>query len=139
MQKILFSKSEEETKYFAKSIASTLKSGSIIALYGELGVGKTIFVKGLIPALSEYKESVVSSPTFTYLHVFESTPPIYHFDLYRIKTAQAFLEMGFSDYFDHQGICLIEWPECIRTFLPSHTIHIEILYLEEGERQINVR
>lgn len=138
-KKSSFSASEAETKRFAQSFANILKPGSIIALHGELGAGKTTFVKGLIPAINGIEESQIQSPTFTYLHVFESPPPVYHFDLYRMRNAYAFLELGFLDYFDGEGICLIEWPERINALLPDHTIHIEILHIDEKKRQIDVR
>lgn len=135
----LLSASAEETKTLAQNFAQILKPGSILALHGELGAGKTTFVKGLIPALCGLQENLIQSPTFNYLNVFEVAPPIYHFDLYRIKNAYAFLEMGFLDYFDGEGICLIEWPERINALLPPHTIHIEIFHVDSKKRQIDVR
>ena len=112
-------KNVEETRAFAKQLAQRLKPGDIIALFGDLGSGKTTFVQGLIPS----KE--VTSPTFSYLHIYGN---FYHFDLYRLPSIDDFIALGFQDYFFAGGICCIEWPEKIVSLLPPHSIHIHFFH-----------
>ncbi|HRW58596.1 MAG TPA: tRNA (adenosine(37)-N6)-threonylcarbamoyltransferase complex ATPase subunit type 1 TsaE [Chlamydiales bacterium] len=132
------SSSEDETKEFARNLAISLGPNSIIALLGDLGSGKTTFTKGLTEKLQIENSDVVTSPTFTYLNIYEAPIPIYHFDLYRIETADAFLAMGFEEYFYNKGICLIEWADPILTILPKGTILIRISHIDENQRKITI-
>lgn len=119
------SHSESETTDFAKSFATQLKCGDILALYGDLGTGKTVFSKGIINALT-HKNTDVPSPTFTLVQSYDTpTCPIYHFDFYRLKTPEEAFEIGIEDYFN-DGISLIEWPEKIGYLLPKKAIKIEL-------------
>ncbi len=119
------SHSESETTDFAKSFADQLKCGDILALYGDLGTGKTVFSKGIINALT-HKNTDVPSPTFTLVQSYDTpTCPIYHFDFYRLKTPEEAFEIGIEDYFN-DGISLIEWPEKIGYLLPKKAIKIEL-------------
>lgn len=121
-----------------KALAKELKSGSVLALSGELGAGKTILVKGLITGLIDIDPNLISSPTFTYLHVYQGILPIYHFDLYRLKNGEEFLQMGFGDYLEGEGISLIEWPSRISGLLPHNTLFIELKYLNPQDREISI-
>ena len=129
----------EETKAAGMHLASLLPAKAIITLSGELGAGKTTFVKGIVEACTKIESREVNSPTFTYINSFSGNGhTIYHFDLYRLKNAQEFLAMGFDEYFD-QGICCIEWAEKIPEILPNDRIHVEILYKkQEGLRVIKI-
>lgn len=119
------SHSESETTDFAKSFATQLKCGDILALYGDLGTGKTVFSKGIINALTHINTDV-PSPTFTLVQSYDTpTCPIYHFDFYRLKTPEEAFEIGIEDYFN-DGISLIEWPEKIGYLLPKKAIKIEL-------------
>ena len=129
---------EEETLAFGQSLAQGLKKGSVLALYGDLGAGKTTLVKGIVSALTGIEVKEVVSPTFTYLQLYEYAPLICHFDLYRMKTAAQFIEMGFLDYLGEEGICLIEWPERIANLLPAHTVRVELVYANEKARGVYV-
>ena len=117
------SQSEADTLSFAKEFAKTLKGDEIIALWGTLGMGKTVFARGIIQALTGRQEEV-PSPTFTLLQTYE-TPKgeVFHFDFYRLKNAQEAYEIGIEDAFEN-GISLIEWPEKIGKLLPKRAIHI---------------
>ncbi len=126
-------KSAEETQAFGKDLAKRLNYGSIVALYGELGSGKTQLVKGICKGLGV--EQTVSSPTFIIVNEYSSLkfPLIFHFDLYRTKTQVEILNMGFYDYLKEKSIVLIEWPEHIEDILPIETIKIHIAHTVENE------
>lgn len=134
----VFLSTEIETILFAKEFAHTLEKGDIIALHGELGAGKTTFVKAVVASLSHEKQ-IVQSPTFTYLHIYDGPFPIYHFDLYRLANEQAFLEKGFLDFLSEgEGVCLIEWPDRIKNLLPKQTRHIHLEHEQSGGRTIAI-
>lgn len=109
----------------ADSFFRSLKPNDIVAFTGDLGAGKTSFIKGMLAG--QLREEEVQSPTFVYLNVYPSKPIVYHFDLYRLKSAEEFLSMGFDEYFEKDGICLLEWADRIETILPPHTqfVHLE--------------
>lgn len=115
-------KSENDTKNFAKKLASKLKPKDVVVLTGELGSGKTKFVEGF---LSYYGlENEISSPTFTIVNEYNKDGiNIYHFDVYRLEDSSEFYEIGGEEYFEN-GICLIEWGELIKDALPKDYIHI---------------
>lgn len=129
---------EEEMEKFGQQLASSLKSGAIVALHGDLGAGKTTLVKGIVGELTLLPKQTVQSPTFTYLNIYDSELPIYHFDLYRLKGANEFIQLGFLDFLEENGICLIEWAERISSLLPANTIHVELSQAGEGKRKIDV-
>ena len=89
-------------------------------------------------ALGLGSTDLVQSPTYVYLQIYEASLPIFHFDLYRLISSEDFLAMGFEEFFHKKGICLIEWPERIRSILPQKAIRIEIHSLSENERMIHV-
>lgn len=130
------SKNPEDTFAFAKQIASYMQKGMVIAFFGNLGAGKTFFIKGICRAL-EKDPIIVTSPTFTYLNIYEAIFPVYHFDLYRLENAEQFLKMGFDEYLQSDGICLIEWAEKIENLLPSDVIKIKLEHVAEDERKIS--
>lgn len=116
------SKNEEDTKKFARELASKLKAKDVVVLTGELGSGKTKFVEGF---LSYYGlENEISSPTFTIVNEYNKDDiKIYHFDVYRLEDSSEFYEIGGEEYFEN-GICLIEWGELIEDAIPKDFIHI---------------
>lgn len=116
--------SAQETFALGEAFSSYLKPNAILALSGDLGAGKTTFVQGLAVGLGI--EDTVVSPTFIYLNIYDSPSiPLFHFDLYRLKSHEDFMKLGFAEYFDEGGICAIEWPERIN--LPSQAIHLEFI------------
>lgn len=132
------SKSEEDTKNFAKSLASHLKKQDIIVLTGDLGSGKTKFTEGILSYFG--LENEISSPTFTIVNEYQKDDiTIYHFDVYRLEDSSEFYEMGGEEYFEN-GICLIEWGELIEDALPKNYIHITFSKDDKNEniRNINV-
>ncbi len=127
--------SPEETAEAAAQFAKTLRANDLVALTGDLGAGKTTFVKALAKALGS--NDLVQSPTYVYLQMYEASLPLFHFDLYRMKSADDFLAMGFEEYLSAGGITLIEWPQIIAHLLPENAIHIDIQTLSEWERALH--
>ena len=126
--------SADETFRIGHKWGSTLKAPCLIAFSGDLGAGKTTFIRGMADAFA-IDPYTVSSPTFTYLNIYRGRETIYHFDLYRLTNAQAFLSAGFDDLLQETAICCIEWAERIDGVLkePIHKISITILSEEQRE------
>ena len=116
---------EEDTFNIGKDIASKVKPGDIVCLDGDLGVGKTIFTKGFAIGLDI--EECITSPTFTIVQEYdEGRYPLYHFDVYRICDPEEMYEIGFEEYINGDGVCLIEWATMIEDILPKNIIKINI-------------
>lgn len=125
------SKSENDTKNFAKSLASHLKNRDIIVLTGDLGSGKTKFAEGILSYFG--LENEISSPTFTIVNEYQKDDiNIYHFDVYRLEDSSEFYEIGGEEYFEN-GICLIEWGELIEDALPKEYVHITFSRNDDDE------
>jgi len=135
MKKSIFiSKSENDTKNYAKNLASELKPKDIVILTGDLGSGKTKFVEGFLSYFGLEQE--ISSPTFTIVNEYKKNEiNIYHFDVYRLSDSSEFSEIGGEEYFEN-GICLIEWGELIEDILPKKYIHITF---EKDDENENIR
>ncbi len=128
------SKSENDTKDFAKNFAKVLNKNEVIVLTGELGSGKTKFVEGFLSYFG--LENEISSPTFTIVNEYKNKNiTIYHFDVYRLEDSSEFYEIGGDEYFD-KGICLIEWGELIKDALPKNYIHVTF---EKDDNDENIR
>ena len=122
---IIETHSEQETWEVGKKLAAQAKPGQIFALIGDLGVGKTIFTKGMAAGLGISEP--VNSPTFTIVQQYEEGRlPLYHFDVYRIGDVEEMDEIGYEDCFYGEGVCLIEWSTLIQEILPEDAIHITI-------------
>jgi tRNA threonylcarbamoyladenosine biosynthesis protein TsaE len=134
--KTFLSQSEEETRQLGYTFGKQLPKNSVVYFLGELGAGKTTFIKGLTEGISGFDPDHVNSPTFSYLNIYPGTLTVYHFDLYRMKNSAEFLSMGFEDYFDQDGICCIEWSERIADLLPSHVIAVTLTHVGQNLRQI---
>ena len=117
--------SAEETFELGKKIGQNAKPGQLYCLTGDLGVGKTVFTQGLAVGLGITEP--VNSPTFTILQIYEEGRiPFYHFDVYRIEEIEEMEEIGYEEYFDGAGVCLIEWANLIEEILPEEHIRIVI-------------
>lgn len=134
LQKFL-SKSPIETEQIAERLSQTLKGTEVIAMFGDLGAGKTAFTRGLAHGLGI--EDGVSSPTYALVNEYEGKFPIYHFDMYRVSTWDDLYSTGFFDYIDN-GILVIEWSENIEGFLPENRITIILHHISENEREITI-
>ncbi len=139
MPEIFESHSEEETMEIAGRLAASLGPGDIVGLTGDLGAGKTRFVKGVAKALGIDPESV-NSPTFTLIQEYAGRNglPLYHFDCYRIKSAEEALEIGSEEYFYGDGVSVIEWPEKIEEILPTRLIRVTITVIGPDSRRIEI-
>ncbi len=122
---IIETNSEKETYELGFSIGAKASAGQVFTLVGDLGVGKTVFTKGLAKGL-EIEESI-SSPTFTIVQVYEEGRlPFYHFDVYRIGDVEEMDEIGYEDYIYGEGVSLIEWANLIEDILPEHYTEVTI-------------
>ena len=129
---IIESYSERETFELGFKLGKEAAAGAVFTLVGDLGVGKTVFTKGLAKGLEI--DEPISSPTFTIVQVYEEGRlPFYHFDVYRIGDVEEMDEIGYEDYVYGQGVSLIEWANLIEEILPEHYTEIKIeKELEKG-------
>lgn len=124
-----------ETEVLAKKLAPFLEPGTVICLFGDLGAGKTTFIRGIASALGCDPE-IVTSPTFTYLNIYQGEHQIYHFDLYRLKDVEEFMGMGFETYLGDDAITCVEWSERIESLLEElPVLEIHIKHLGENKRE----
>lgn len=116
--------SPEDTFRFGKELGEKATQGDIYCLKGDLGVGKTVFTKGLAEGLEIYEH--ITSPTFTIVNVYDGRMPFYHFDVYRIADPEEMYEIGYEEMFYSNGVCLVEWAELIQELIPKNAVWIEI-------------
>ena len=135
--------STEETISYAGEFADKLQRGDIVALYGDLGSGKTQFVKGICLAFKSHTPA--TSPSFVILNRYEGLDKcgnellVYHFDLYRIKSLTELYDLGYEEFLQGNGICLIEWAEMLRDLLPKRRYDVRLsLGTDENERFIEI-
>ena len=133
------SNSVDDTIAFGKKVAAHLNPGDVVALYGNLGAGKTHFVKGIASGLG-YTVAAVTSPTYTLISEHKGQlVDLYHFDAYRLRSAQEIIDIGFIDYLGAEGICVLEWPEKVADVIPTDAIRIRVDYLgTENERSFEL-
>ncbi|MCP9291126.1 tRNA (adenosine(37)-N6)-threonylcarbamoyltransferase complex ATPase subunit type 1 TsaE [Gracilimonas sediminicola] len=129
------SSSVDETIQIGFEFGKQLTPGDVVCLAGDLGAGKTHFVKGVASFFGIEPEKV-SSPTYTLIHEYSGDTPVYHFDCYRLKHEQEALEIGAEEYFYGDGVCLVEWPEKIDGLIPEDAIWVEMSHLPENKRKI---
>lgn len=141
MEKVFETYSPEETLEIGRLLGENAGPGEVYALIGDLGTGKTVFTKGFAQGLGI--EEPVNSPTFTILQIYEEGRiPLYHFDVYRIEEPEEMEEVGFDEYIDGDGVCLIEWAGRIGDLLPPDVTVVRIeKNLDRGPdyRRITVR
>ncbi len=126
----------EATQALGRSLGARLSPGDIVALYGDLGAGKTRLAKGICEAFGIDPETV-TSPTFTLINEYRGNDlDVYHIDAYRLKTLTEFFRLGYEEYFFGEGVTMIEWPERVEEVLPPETIRVRIEHLGETTRHI---
>jgi len=135
MIKKLISQSAAETIQVACDLTCELKAGDILLLEGDLGAGKTTFVKGLAKGLKAKTNQVVS-PTFVLMNIYEGRLPIYHFDLYRLEKPEEIASLNIDEYLNGDGIAVIEWPKRLGAEMPRGTYMIEFKHKDENTREI---
>ncbi len=127
---------------FGKKLAEELREGDLVLLSGQLGAGKTTLVKGVIQALIGTDPKHVQSPTFTYVHPYKGKPPLFHFDLYRLKEEKVFFDLDLDAYLSAGGISLVEWPEKVPSLADrdGRIFEINIQHQDHGRTvEIKVR
>lgn len=122
------------TERVGRLLAETLPDGSVVALIGTLGAGKTHLVKAVAEA-SGAAPGTVSSPTFVLLHEYEANRPIYHFDAYRLDTAKEFQQLSPDDYFEDNGLTFVEWADKFPVCLPPDHLEIRLEIISDDARQ----
>ncbi len=133
----LLCRSETQTENAGEFLAGELKRGAVVAFRGGMGAGKTAFVRGFARGLGE--KGRVTSPTYTIVNEYLTTPPLFHFDLYRLESADELFEIGFDDYLARGGICMIEWAENAEDEVAfSHCIDIRRVENDENSRIITI-
>jgi tRNA threonylcarbamoyladenosine biosynthesis protein TsaE len=130
-------KSETETEEVGARLVPFLKEGDILCLHGELGAGKTCFVRGVLSALQKDGGEKVKSPTYAILNIYEGNPDVYHYDFYRVEDEKDIYALGLNDYWG-RGICLVEWPKTFCYSLPGRKIDVIITAVGELEREVKV-
>ena len=131
-------KSSAETIRIGKSIGSRLLPGDVVALVGELGAGKTQFIKGLAAGVGIGNPTYISSPSFTLINEYPGKIPFYHIDLFRLEREKEAEELGLEDYFQGGGITAIEWADKIPSLLPKEMLFIHIAYVGKNIRSIEI-
>ena len=115
-------KNTNETLKLGEIIGKSLNPGSIIALVGDLGAGKTVLVKGIAKGLGVDEEP--NSPTFVIMNQYEGRIPLYHFDLYRVSSEEELFGIGYDEFFFGEGVAAVEWADRVQDIFPEHTIKI---------------
>jgi tRNA threonylcarbamoyladenosine biosynthesis protein TsaE len=124
--------SPEETGQFAEKLAGHLNPGAVLTLEGDLGAGKTTFTKGLAKGLGVTK--TVNSPTFTIIKEYRGRLPLYHMDVYRLD--DSFEDLGFDEYFEGEGVTVVEWAHLIQDQLPEELLSLSIYREGDSTRRI---
>jgi len=134
----ILSNSVEETIELGAKLGKKLKAGSVIALIGDLGSGKTVFTKGIAAGLGVKNARYVNSPTFVVIKEYNGRVPLYHFDLYRLDHPSSFDAMNYEEYFYGNGVTVIEWADKIRAILPKKYIEVRLSVAGEDKRKISI-
>lgn len=130
------SRSEAETEKIGEQFAKNLADGTVVAMYGDLGAGKTAFVRGMARGMG--LTCRVSSPTFTIVNEYEGQRELIHFDMYRLNDADELFEIGWEDYLARGAVCAVEWSEKIEdAFFGDETV-LRIEKLGDNERKITI-
>jgi tRNA threonylcarbamoyladenosine biosynthesis protein TsaE len=135
----IITKSAEETENVGATFAKALNAGDFVAMFGDLGAGKTAFVRGAMKTLSD--SARVQSPTYTIVNEYPARIPVYHFDMYRIDDEDSLYSIGYYDYLESGGICFAEWCEKIEPYLPEayYTVTIRKCADDPDKRIITIQ
>ena len=136
MMKEIITRSEQETFDFAKELGASAAQGTIFALNGDLGTGKTIIAKGIAKGLGINED--ITSPTFLLMEVYKGRLPLYHFDLYRIENDDEFNELDFEEYWFGEGVSVVEWAERAGGRIPADAVKITLEWVNDTERRIRI-
>lgn len=132
-----YTKNEKETEALGRRLAASVRPGTVIALYGGMGAGKTAFVRGLAEGMS--LKARVSSPTFTIVNEYLGAVPLFHFDMYRLSSSDELFDIGWEDYLTRGGVLAVEWSENVDDVFDADTVKVIIERGEnDGKRKITV-
>jgi len=127
-----------DTERLGRKLGALLFPGAVVALIGQLGAGKTHFVRAVAEGLQVRNPAAVNSPTFVLIQEYPARLPIYHFDAYRLKTSREFAELGVEEYFRGDGVCLVEWADRVHDTMPEERLEIRIAVVGETERSFTI-
>ena len=130
----IYLENEVKTQEIGYKLGNLLTPGSVICLIGDLGAGKTTMTQSLAKALEV--DDYITSPTFTIVNEYEGKMPLYHFDVYRIGSSDEMYDIGYEEYINGEGVCIIEWANLIEDILPDEYLYIEMNYKETGREMI---
>jgi tRNA threonylcarbamoyladenosine biosynthesis protein TsaE len=137
--------SPEETFELGYRLGRRVQAPSVFCFFGDLAAGKTTLIKGLAAGVTGISQNEaleqVNSPTYILLNIYEGLRPLYHFDLYRLKSSEEFIGMGFDEYLQKEGVCCIEWSERIADLMPhvpQGVIQIRMKQISREEREIDI-
>lgn len=133
----IITENPDQTIKLGMAIASFLQKGDTLALFGNLGSGKTTLVKGIAKGL-RVKKQAVNSPSFVLLKEYKGRLPLYHFDFYRIEKPEETYGIGLEEFLFGKGVCAIEWADRIKKILPKQHLHIELKFLDKNRRRIRI-
>jgi tRNA threonylcarbamoyladenosine biosynthesis protein TsaE len=132
----VITRSEDETVALGRRVGSLLQTGDFIALSGELGSGKTRFVRGVAAGLTVDPATQITSPTYSLLHIYTGRLPLYHFDLYRLAGDADVAELGFAEFFFGDGVSLVEWADRLQEEMPAERLIITFSHIEDDTRRL---
>ncbi|MEA3465751.1 MAG: tRNA (adenosine(37)-N6)-threonylcarbamoyltransferase complex ATPase subunit type 1 TsaE [Thermodesulfobacteriota bacterium] len=126
------------TQQFGRELGALLAQGALVLLNGELGAGKTCLATGIARGLGIDEGIPITSPTYTLMNSYMGRLPLYHFDLYRLADGDELIDLGFEDYFQGDGVALVEWSERCPDFA-ADALQIDLTYVDESIRKIAIR
>lgn len=134
----LLLKSLSDLNHVAQLFIRNMGNNNVYAFYGDMGAGKTTFIKAICNALGVAES--VTSPTFAIVNEYVKSDgsPVFHFDFYRIKNIEEAYDFGYEDYFYSGHLCFIEWPELIEPLLPENVVRVKIIVEDNGQRSISI-
>lgn len=136
MHKEITSHSASNTLNIGRRLAGDLKKGDIICLFGQLGSGKTVFTKGIAEGLGIAPDKIIS-PTFVLLRQYSQAQlPLYHFDLYRLKSPEDIISLGYEEYFYDEGVSVVEWADRLGCLLPKEYLKIKLAIKPDSQRSL---
>jgi len=133
---VITTNNESETINEGEKLGHTLKPGAVVALYGELGAGKTAFTKGIAAGLGIGMN--VTSPTFTIVNEYPGKTPIFHFDMYRLESEAELFDIGWDDSLERGGVCVVEWSEKVPGAFDMDTIKVKLISTGESSRSLEI-
>jgi tRNA threonylcarbamoyladenosine biosynthesis protein TsaE len=132
----IFTNNEAETEQAGADFAAALPNGSVVALYGDLGAGKTAFVRGMARGMGI--DARVCSPTFTIVNEYSGPRELFHFDMYRLASSDELFDIGWEDYLARGGVCAVEWSENVADAFEGDEINVRIEKISDTARKISI-